>query len=299
MNNRTKLMLNEIKTGLGYSAVVMIDLQAFAEKHDVTKRSAFRDLRDIKSYTDLHIRMKKGKHYFSVDSMDLNAILSGDGRFVPLPEFTEALNGSANADEGSFGNYISIYLERGDMQPGMDFFESEEQIERIEPSGTFGELSSMVASVCGLDPMLLLEDDEYKIEKLFKTGATADQVYRRYSRNTKPNFWYSNYWKGRDKHAWPTIVDVLQTWKHAQSYVPKKSDSWPPFKDIYATMCVIMSRRGHRQTGETMEELAEFGYDEIVNQVEGGCYYLTTLPEKQMRIEIATAVREIKTIDRR
>ncbi|RKZ08815.1 hypothetical protein DRQ25_08105 [Candidatus Fermentibacteria bacterium] len=293
MNERARVLHYGIRHGLTHSTVVCCDFNVYAEAHGITSRSGRRDLAGIKKVSGALVKMRGGQHYFSREAVDIGELLSGKGRFISLPDFLEAID---VAPDVPVGKCLSIYLERGDMLPGMTFFDVEEKVERIEPSGTFGELSSMVATVCKINPLLLLEDDEYKIEKLFKIGASADAVYRHYARSTKPNFWYNGHWKGK-KNAWPTIVDILRTWDQSATHVLRPCDSWPGFEEIYKTIGIAMNRRGRRYSKEALAELSEFGYDEIVRNIEGGYVHAAGMTERELRIKIAQQIRLIKDAD--
>lgn len=333
MDEKSKILLAEIKTGLKHSNVIRFDVSAYGEQEEITRRTAQRRLKKVRTYTDLYFRRKGEFTYISEHSaFDWQAILHDDAKYIGLffeknDTENDTKNDISGHTNGKYGGavqlgaiktpdiavaiYIFIYIDPSvdprsikdlDIINGASFCrfvvsdnEVHPDITFETPQNGFSELSAMVAYVCKLNPLFMLDEENKLVEKLFRGGVTADQVYRRYARDQhlRPNFWYSGYWKGK-KNAWPTIKDLLQTWEKSADYTPAPYDHYPPFAKIIETFKEVMTKYRRDNAKEACAVLAEHGYDEILKHIEGGYMYLTRIPAKKMEILIAKALKEMR-----
>ena len=303
MNENAKLLIHEVKRGLELSPLVKVDIQAYADYLDVSLRSAQRYIADLEEREEFIMLRRKhdGSRYFKAgDSPAFAALMNADHTFDTLPQ-----NGSSVVSVACDSlSYLYIYISKSikNKKKAVAYDKSNDNgdnkqeitIWYDETSGDMQELASAVCHVCKLSALLLLDEDEAKIFKLFKAGVTGPAIMERYAPENKPNYWWSGYWKGRDKNARPSIVDIMQTWEKSFGYVYKPVHAWPPVNEIQKTIAAIMIDTGPKKPKTALVEMSKYGYDEIVNRIPGGYVHMTKMSTVKMDIEIAKAVRSIR-----
>lgn len=314
MNEHAKLLFHEVIRGLESAPLVKIDIQAFADTLSVTLRSAQRYVAELEIYKgkkyEIYRRRNDGARYFkTLESISFGALMADDDRvFLPLPETTNDRND--RNDKPLIVNYIFIRdlkEKKEDLKKGLSFHNRETTIADSngdkpvdvtiwydETSGAMQELASAVCHVCKLSALLLLDEDEAKIAKLFKAGVEGPAVMQRYAYENRPNYWWSGHWKGRDKNSRPTIIDLMRTWEMSHGYVYKPQHAWPPVSEIQKTITTIMVQVGAKKPQTAIDEMSKYGYDEIIRRIPGGYVHMTRMPLEKMHIEIAKAVRSIR-----
>ncbi len=307
MNEHAKKLHKDVIKGLELSSIVKVSVPAYAAALCVSLRSAQRYIQMLEKrnsalpdveYTMVRRAHDKARYFLKPGAASLGQLLLADD-WQMMPNDTNDTNDNLS--------YIYIYTKNKYKNKSLSLTTPRtttttpngtngvetSTIWYEETAGDFQELANSVCMVCRMNPMLLLPEDEAKIMQLFKAGVNPSRVEKRYGFMSKPNYWYNMHWKGI-KNAWPTLVDLMQTWEQSGGYVYRKHHSWPPVKDIQDSMIAIMQKYGRKQQKIVMDKFAEFGYDEIVNRVPGGYYQMTMVNMVVLRIRIAEAVREIK-----
>lgn len=294
--------------------IARINTQEYADAEGITLRTAQRRIKELREISEIKFG-PRGKGTVTIMSVTAPAI----GPFLKHPHVFR------NADEIRDKMpdvvldvvlsllsylYIYIYIRKEDLREkrqndsqndtnvksnnnGSTWEAAEAWLN--DTSGEYSELVSMVCHVCKISALLLLEEQDAKIMQMFKAGIIGDAVYKRYGYENRPNFWWNGYWKGRNKHARPTIADIMLTWEQAADYQPQEHDSWPPYIEIVKTMEEIMYRNGWRKTETALSEMSEFGYDKIINHISGGYVSLIRMKQDKARVTIANAIREIRS----
>jgi len=310
MKEHAKLLFHEVRRGLTQSPLVRVDVQKFADSLGVTLRSAQRYIQELDIYKgkkyETYRRKNDGSRYFkTLDSISFGALMMDEDHvFSPIPETTNDRN---DRNDSLLSIYIYTKKKKEDLKKGLSFVDPETTAvsgnggkpEEItiwydETSGAMQELASAVCHVCKLSALLLLDEDEYKIAKLFRAGVEGPAVLERYAFENRPNYWWSGFWKGRDKNARPSIVDIMQTWKKSHGYVYHPHHAWPGVAEIQKTIKAIMIDSGAKKPKTALEEMSKYGYDEIVNRIPGGYIHMTRMSVDKMNIEIAKSVRAIR-----
>jgi len=296
MNENAKLLYHEVKRGLEKSEVVKVNVELYAQYLGVSLRSAQRYLAELKDVDAFEMcrRKRDGARYFKkIGSPPLSQLLS----LVDLEESgridqPDALVAFVAISDSLFLSYLYIDKSKRVREEAVA---NRDNGDRSSANGNnSADVSIWFCHVCKLSALLLLDTDEAKIAKLFRAGVEAPAVLKRYSPERRPNYWYSGYWKGRDKNARPTIVDIMQTWEMSAGYVYKPHHAWPGVAEIQMTIKAIMVDSGPRKPKTALEEMSKYGYDKIIEKIPGGYIHMTRMSIEKMNIEIAKAVRGIR-----
>ena len=304
LNPGAQELKDNLVAALKLGPMVRLDVQEFAKSEGLHIRTAQRYVKAISECPDIKfIKRYQNLRYFGRLDAEWRVLFGVAHEFVPANTFQ---NGTGVVSVVSVVPilYIYIYKVKEDLKISDDTNDTSDKrndngygpslvVEADATDGAYQELVSMACHVCKRSALMLLDDDEELLMKMFRGGVNANLVYQRYSRNTVPNYWYHGHWKGKN-NAWPTIKDLLVTWEKSAIYSPQKHDSWPPVKEICLKMEEIMVACGTKKPETAMKQYAEFGYDEIMRQIPGGYVQMCRVSETKMRIAIAIAVREIK-----
>lgn len=305
MHEDSKRLYKQIEAGLKESPLVRVDVQAYADHHGVSVRTAQRHVAalDGQPIYETHRRVRDGNRYFMRPGAGPFASFFVDDKWRPLE------SNDTNDMNDTLYIYILITSKQGihDNTQLPDNLNSNgvssttpettgpaTTIWYAETDGDFQALANAVCDVCRLSPILLLDEDEKLIAKLFKEGVRPEDLRARYSIRERPNFWWNKYWKGAQANARPTIKDLLGTWLESGDFRMKKHYSWPPNRDIQQTFISLLATYGRYKSSEAIAKLEEFGYDEILAKIPGGYYALLLMGEEKLRIAINVAISDIK-----
>jgi len=303
MNEHAKKLHHQIIAALEGSPLAKVELQDYADSLGVSLRSAQRYIKELQNRDEyeIHRRAHDGARYFKrADAPPIGRILEDatwltnddPGSFVVcvacdsllLLDLSYSSKNKSKKEALSSATGQTTATTNGDA-PVTIWYE--------ETSGDFQALANSVCTVCRLNAMLLLPEDEKKIMQLFKANVEPLTIEKRYGRMYKPNYWYNMHWKGITD-AYPTLIDIMKTWEMSGGYVYRKYHNWPPVAQIQDSMIAIMKEYGRKQPKLAMDKYTEFGYDEIVKRIPGGYYQMTMMQVETLRIKIAMAVRDIK-----
>jgi hypothetical protein len=323
-------LVKAIQVGLRFGPLVRVDLAEYADASGLTLRSVQRYAKSLPHTEGFVIENKRGnlRYFRSIEAQPKKILMEQAHQFCSVAYILDHLQTRPIVVSVvlSLLSYIYIYTKEDlfiDIPSTLDnhlFLDNDlsflySQLETTKTThettpttqrevnghtydvgGAYEQLKSMVCHVCKLSPLLVLEDDEAKVMKMFRAGITADLVFKRYSRSQTPNFWYNGYWKGK-KNAWPSIVDIMSTWEHSADYLPSAHDSWPGVLDIQEQIIEVMQNNPSRyKQQDAIAQLAEIGYDKIVDKIEGGYPQMMRMPLDTLRVKIAVAVRDIRKL---
>lgn len=304
LNAGAQELCDNLAAALKLGPMVRLEVHEFAEREGINIRTAQRYVKAVSECDDFKFIKRYGSsRYFGRNDADWRELLGVEHEFVQAKVFQ---NGTSVVSVVCVVPILYLYIYKGKEDPKIsdDTNDTDDKLNDngVGPSlivvedssdGAYQELVSMACHVCKRSALMLLEDDEAILMKMFRGGVNADLVYQRYSRSTVPNYWYHGYWKGKN-NAWPTFKDLIVTWEKSAEYSPQKHDSWPTVKEICETMEAIMLECGNKKPETAMRKYAEYGYDEIMRRIPGGYVQMCRVSEIKMRIAIAIAIREIK-----
>lgn len=164
----------------------------------------------------------------------------------------------------------------------------------------FDELFAMVCSCCNKLPMLVLNDGDHMIERLFKVGVTADEVYRYYHSQSRPNYW-AFHWKGM-KGAAPSFKDILDTLGDARNWKPSYTQTLPGLMEIYKQFEKFQTAtplRGNETS--PLIQLKEMGFGPLFDEIGMGWYDLCrnyTNKNRQLIKDAYWKLREKEKVNR-
>lgn len=314
MNEKEQYLKQEIISALEITPLVAYNLTDYAEFENVSVRTVQRLFKAIANEPEFdYVSRRDGFGYFVKKGHNFRELTSKKYTLIRASEVPH--NGSV-----SFVSFVSplLLLDRSlskeledkkrtsDTRDTRDIDDMPKDIpiasngdSHVEPGtyfgGDFAELRSMVLVVCKKDPMLVLDDDEKLIERLFKAGVTSNEIFRNYHRSKTPNYWFSSHWKGK-KFAPPTLKDIFDTIVEARQYRPQPWHSWPNYRVICKEIQEVMIEVGRKKERTAMEKYKELGYDEIIRRIPGGYINMANnMSTTLLNIKIAEAIRDIKT----